>query len=179
MTNFLFLFSSGLSPSSTGRGVTPVYLRCSAGKVTWLYPRGALRVLLRLPGQDREFRACIKVHSDGKKDPAARLFLEGPRSLLPLYSHSDGGNKAIRLVPPSTRIFLQITSLNYRCFNSKNGQAAIYVEAADVDAVTKRVAEVDYDLQALPKGVRGFDPTEGEDSVGSLLHIQLVIKLIF
>jgi hypothetical protein len=133
---------SGLSPSSTGRGVTPVYLRCSAGRVTWLYPRGALRVLLRLPGQDREFRACIKLHPDEKREPAARLFLEGPRSLLPLYATADGGNKAIR------------------CFNSKNGQAAIYVEAADVDAVTKRVAEFEYDLQALPKGVRGFDPTE-------------------
>lgn len=90
-----FLFS-GLSPSSTGRGVTPVYLRCSAGRVTWLYPRGALRVLLRLPSQDREFRACIKVHPDEKKEAAARLFLEGPRSLLPLYSHTDGGNRAIR-----------------------------------------------------------------------------------
>jgi hypothetical protein len=154
---------SGLSPSSTGRGVTPVYLRCSAGRVTWLYPRGALRVLLRLPGQDREFRACIKLHPDEKREPAARLFLEGPRSLLPLYATADGGNKAIRLVPLSdSRIFPQITSLNYRCFNSKNGQAAIYVEAADVDAVTKRVAEFEYDLQALPKGVRGFDPTEGE-----------------
>ncbi|XP_969763.1 meteorin-like protein [Tribolium castaneum] len=131
---------SGLSSSATGRGVTPVYLRCSAGRVIWLYPRGALRVLLRLPGQDREFRACIKVHPDEKKEPAARLFLEGPRSLLPLYA--DPANKAIR------------------CFISKNGQAAIYVEASDVDAITKRVAEIEYDLQALPKGVKGFDPTE-------------------
>lgn len=78
------------------RGVTPVYLRCTAGRVTWMYPRGALRVLLRLPGQDREFRACIKVHPDGGKDYPARLFLEGPRSLLQLYSHEDGGPRPVR-----------------------------------------------------------------------------------
>lgn len=65
--------------------------------MTWLYPRGALRVLLRLPGQDRDFRACIKVHHDIEKRPAAaRLFLEGPRSLLPLYTYEDGGGKSIR-----------------------------------------------------------------------------------
>ncbi|RZC32452.1 meteorin-like protein [Asbolus verrucosus] len=148
----------GLSSSSSGRGVTPVYLRCSAGRVTWLYPRGALRVLLRLPGQEREFRACIKLHPDEKKEPAARLFLEGPRSLLPLYSHSDA-NKAIRFVI-AKKLSPFLTKVRCRCFNSKNGQAAIYVEATDVDTVTKRVAEVEYDLQALPKGVRGFDPTE-------------------
>ncbi|XP_017782590.1 PREDICTED: meteorin-like protein [Nicrophorus vespilloides] len=133
---------SGLSLSSTGRGVTPVYLRCTAGRISWLYPRGALRVLLRVPGQDRDFRACIKMHPDiGNKVPA-RLFLEGPRSLLPLYSSEDGGNKIMR------------------CFNSKNGQVAIYVEATDGESVNKRVADFEYDLQPLPRGSHRFDPSE-------------------
>ncbi|KAK9891516.1 hypothetical protein WA026_014752 [Henosepilachna vigintioctopunctata] len=131
----------GLSTSSSERGVTPVYLRCRAGRIAWLYPRGALRVLLRLPGQDRDFRACVRVRED-KKRPAARLFLEGPRSLLKLYSHDDGSMKSIR------------------CFNSKNGQAAIYVEAIENDGVTKMVADIEYDLQPLPRGVHAYDPSE-------------------
>lgn len=163
------------SSTSINRGVTPVYLRCTAGRLRWLYPRGALRVLLRLPThQDREFRACIRLHpdehhrkqrikqhhrllgrrrrrhhvyrqeGDGAQEPVpARLFLEGPRSLLPLYANGDGA---------ATR--------RSRCFNSKNGQAAIYVEAVPDDNFSKRVADFEYDLQALPRGAKGFDPTE-------------------
>lgn len=56
---------------------------------------------------------------------------------------------------------LLIFLFNCRCFNSKNGQAAIYVEATDIDSFTKRVAEIEYDLQPLPRGVHSFDPTEG------------------
>lgn len=133
---------SGLSSSVSSRGVTPIYLRCTAGRITWLYPRGALRLLLRLPAQDREFRACIKLHHDGGKDIAARLFLEGPRSLHPLYTNEHVGTKVTR------------------CFNSKNGLVAIYVEAADANSVTKRVADIEYDLQSLPRGSHGYDPTE-------------------
>lgn len=135
---------SGLTTSSEDRGVTPVYLRCTAGRVTWLYPRGALRVLLRLPGQDREFRACIKVHPDGvNQHLAARLFLEGPRSLLPLYSHEDGGHKAVR------------------CFQSRNGQVALYIEAiTSSSSMIKRVAKIEYDLQPLPRGVKSYDVSE-------------------
>ncbi len=47
-------FDSGLEEKGSGgppygqqRGVRPVYLRCSQGQVTWLYPTGALRVVLR------------------------------------------------------------------------------------------------------------------------------------
>lgn len=80
---------------TTERGVTPVYLRCRTGRITWLYPKGALRVILRLPGNGRDFRACVKVR-ENKTKPAARLFLEGPRSLLKLYSHNDGSLNNIR-----------------------------------------------------------------------------------
>ncbi|KAB0796212.1 hypothetical protein PPYR_10273 [Photinus pyralis] len=134
---------SGLTTSSEDRGVTPVYLRCTTGRVTWLYPRGALRVLLRLPGRDREFRACIKVHPDGvNQHLAARLFLEGPRSLLPLYSHENGGHKPVR------------------CFQSRHGQVALYIEAIGGSSMIKRVAKIEYDLEPLPKGSQAYDPTE-------------------
>ena len=55
-----------LSPSSeehqpqqqaqSHRGVKPVYLRCSQGSVSWLYPRGALRVVLRYGTAGKEFQ---------------------------------------------------------------------------------------------------------------------------
>lgn len=53
---------SGLSVTAE-RGVTPVYLRCREGSVSWLYPRGALRLLFRppLPADERDFRVCIRV----------------------------------------------------------------------------------------------------------------------
>lgn len=145
----LFVVFSGLLSPDHGRGVTPVYLRCAAGRVTWLYPRGALRILLRFPAKDREFRACIRIHSSSNPENKyakkslfpARLFLEGPRSLLPLYAENDGGN-------------------SIRCFQSKNGQAAIYVEANDADDIKRRVADIEYDLELMPRG-KGYDPAEG------------------
>ena len=57
-----FLYFSGLEgsaedSSSSWRGsVRPVYLRCSQGSVSWLYPRGALRVVLRLGTAGKEFQ---------------------------------------------------------------------------------------------------------------------------
>lgn len=50
----------------------------------------------------------------------------------------------------------------FRCFQSKHGQAAIYVEATDSDPVTRRVADFEYDLQPLPRG-KGYDPAEGNN----------------
>jgi len=44
--------------SSRG-SVHPVYLRCSQGSVSWLYPRGALRVVLRLGTAGKEFQVTF------------------------------------------------------------------------------------------------------------------------
>ncbi|XP_030750878.1 meteorin-like protein [Sitophilus oryzae] len=133
---------SGLSKPSTDKGVTPIYLRCSAGKIKWVYPRGALRVLLRLPNQERNFRGCIKIRSTEKPGrPVARVYLEGPRSLVPLYTENNG-------VKP------------IRCFNSKKGQAAIYIEATDERSFDRQAIEIEYDLQQLPKNTYGYDPNE-------------------
>lgn len=49
----------------------------------------------------------------------------------------------------------------HRCFQSRGGQAALYVEAATEPTVYKPMAEFAYDLQSLPKG-KGYDPNEGK-----------------
>ena len=48
-----------------------------------------------------------------------------------------------------------------RCFQSKGGQAALYVEAAPEEVPGYRpMAEISYDLQPLKKG-SGYNPNEG------------------
>lgn len=137
-------FGSGLSTTASdgpGRGVTPVYLRCSQGHLEWVYPRGALRVLVRLGASGRDFRGCVKL---GSNFGGARIFLEGPRSLVPLFSVEDGA--------PTQLV---------RCFQSRGGQAALYVEAASSKTdFKKEVASLTYDLEALPRGGAAYDPTE-------------------
>jgi hypothetical protein len=143
--NKFFNCFSGLSTSASdgqGRGVTPVYLRCSQGHLEWVYPRGALRVLVRLGTSGRDFRGCVKV---GSNFGGARIFLEAPRSLVPLFSVEDGA--PVQLV---------------RCFHSRGGQAALYVEAATSKTdFTKEVASLTYDLEPLPRGAAAYDPSEG------------------
>ncbi|XP_046659901.1 meteorin-like protein [Homalodisca vitripennis] len=126
---------SGLHPA---KGVTPVYLRCSQGRVTWSYPGGALRVLLRLGSSGREFRGCIKSSAGWA---GARVFLEGPRSLVRLIDQEDSRQKV-------------------RCFHSRGGQAALYVEATGAATFPKQVAELYYDLEALPRHKGSYDPAE-------------------
>jgi len=127
----IFFVFSGLS-SSRSRGVTPVYLRCTEGKVRWTFPNGALRVLLRLPSPDKDFRGCIRV---SHKFAGARIFLEGPRSLTPVFSLGDGGHSQL-----------------VRCFSSRGGVAALYVEAETSTIFEKQIAEFSYDLQPIPQG---------------------------
>ncbi|XP_064098045.1 meteorin-like protein [Macrobrachium nipponense] len=131
-------YGSGLEQD--GRGVQPVYLSCSSGRVEWQYPRAGLRVILKSPHKDKEFHACIKAD---KKFGGARVYLEGHRSLLPLYAPDDG----------------RPTEL-LRCFTSYKGQAALYVEADQgADDLKKQVAAFEYDLQSLAKGAL-YDPIE-------------------
>lgn len=118
-----------------------MYLRCAQGNIRWSFPQGALRVLLRLPSANRDFRGCIKVKSDFG---GARIFIEGSRSLSPLFAVGDGGHSQL-----------------VRCFVSKHGQAALYVEATDA-SLRKQIAEFSYDLQAVPKGSSVNDIVNGE-----------------
>lgn len=131
-------YGSGLEQD--GRGVQPVYLSCSSGRVEWQYPRAGLRVILRSPHKDRDFQACIK---GDPKFEGARVYLEGYRSLLPLFALDDGRPQEL-----------------VRCFTSYKGQAALYVEAEpSADDLKKEVAAFDYDLQTLAKG-KIYDPLE-------------------
>lgn len=176
--SFFFVVYSGLT-TGTSRGVTPVYLRCKAGRITWLYPRGALRVVLRLHNSNKDFKVCVKVLKHGLKEQKesmasdlysedevldfredvyttafskrlakkeegfpARLFLEGGRGLVPLYASDDGSGRYVR------------------CFRSKNGQAAIYVEATPEEGEQRRSARLQYDLQPLP--AKAYDPAAEE-----------------
>ena len=76
----------------------------------------------------------------------ARIFLEGQRSLVPLFSVEDGAHTQL-----------------VRCFQSRGGQAALYVEAASSKTdFKKEVASLTYDLEPLPRGGASYDPTEGE-----------------
>lgn len=147
ISNIVLFCCSGLTLYATdeisGRGVTPIYLRCSQGHLEWLYPRGALRVLLRFGASGRDFRGCVKV-SGGFS--GAHIFLEGSRSLLPLFpALQDGGS--VRLA---------------RCFQSRHGQAALYVEAISSRGdIQKQVAAFSYNLQPLPRGRSYYDAQEG------------------
>nr|XP_045616943.1 meteorin-like protein [Procambarus clarkii] len=131
-------YGSGLEQD--GRGVQPVYLSCSSGRVEWQYPRAGLRVILKSPHKGRDFHACIK--GDAKFE-GARIYLEGHRSLLPLFALDDGRPRELA-----------------RCFTSYKGQAALYVEAEQgADDLKKQVVAFEYDLQSLSKGAV-YDPLE-------------------
>ncbi|CAK1547089.1 unnamed protein product [Leptosia nina] len=150
---------SGLSVTAE-RGVTPVYLRCREGSVLWQYPRGALRLLFKppLPADERDFRVCIRVirrpdppdlfHSLQLNDTEAterfpaRIFVEGVRKLIPLYAPDDGDPRELR------------------CFRSKRGRAALYVEAEPEDGTKKRVASFKYEARSLVR--RHYDPATAE-----------------
>ncbi|VVD04560.1 unnamed protein product [Leptidea sinapis] len=146
--------------SSSERGVTPVYLRCREGNVSWLYPRGALRLLFRppLPAEEKDFRVCIRVirrpdppelfHSlqvnktEATERFPARIFVEGPRKLIALYAPDDNDPRELR------------------CFRSKHGRAALYVEAEPEEGPKRRVATFKYEAKSLVR--RHYDPATAE-----------------
>lgn len=131
------MFFSGLSNQHQDREIVSIDLRCSAGKIVWNYPRGAIRIILRnnirSSNSGKNFRACLKVHKthtnqqmlqqDGTKNQTlaksddlirsnqiARIFLEAPKRLIALYD--DVNDKQM-----------------VKCFRSIGGQVALYVEA--------------------------------------------------
>lgn len=109
------------------RGVKPLYLRCTQGHIKWHYPRGALRTLLRPPLSN--FQGCIRVSANST---GARLYLEGERKLFPLFRPGDGKSAEL-----------------HRCFTSRRGQVALYVEAdPPTDLLRKDTIEFTYDLVA-------------------------------
>jgi len=129
---------SGLESPGEGGGVRPVYLRCSQGSVTWLYPRGALRILLRYGTQSKEFQGCLKLSGDYS---GANIYVERHRKLQLLSSGS--GAEAARPEEKTRR----------HCFESRNGQVALFLEAdptsGSQDPLRRQKAQFHYDLQLL------------------------------
>ncbi|KAF4522081.1 hypothetical protein B566_EDAN004066 [Ephemera danica] len=128
-------------PSGAGsRGVTPVYLRCTQGRLSWKHPRGALRVLLRLPPSNSRhlpFRACVRPL---KASGGSRIWLEERARLRPLFPEvlvrrGRGGRT--------------------ECTTSRNGQVALFVEAEGAD----KELTFAYHLQPLPDNGH-YDPSE-------------------
>lgn len=72
----------------------------------------------------------------------ARLFLEGPEKLNPLYAPDDDDPREVR------------------CFRSKKGRAAIYVEAEPEEGPQKRVATFRYEARPLIR--RHYDPATAD-----------------
>ncbi|XP_063534075.1 meteorin-like protein [Cydia strobilella] len=149
---------SGLT-SNAERGVTPVYLRCREGIVSWVYPRGALRLLFKppMPADERDFHVCVRVvrrpdppdlfHDDRLNDTKAerfpaRLFVEGAHKLVPLYAPDDGDPRELR------------------CFRSRRGRAALYVEAEPEEGTKRREATLRY--EARPLNRRHYDPATAD-----------------
>lgn len=125
------------------RGITSVYLRCFQGRVSWVYPRGGLRVLLRLGSTGKDFTGCLKVNPSFA---GARIFTEEKKMLKELYSPNDGFSVKLS-----------------RCFHSRDGQVALYVEAAALSSATffpKYLAEFSYDLESVSPN--SYDPQESK-----------------
>jgi len=143
--DFCFCFSG---PSGSGdRGVTPVYLRCTQGRVTWKHPRGALRVLLRLPNpvsSAARFRACVRPL---KGSGGATVWIEERANLRKMF--------------PEVRVKRGVAPKS-ECALSENGQVALFVEmeagAPDSDLVFQ------YHLEQLPSTGR-YDPEKGKLNV--------------
>jgi hypothetical protein len=124
--------------------VTPVYLRCTQGRVTWKHPRGALRVLLRMPNavsSTARFRACVRPL---KGSGGATVWVEERASLKKMF--------------PEVRVKRGVAPKS-ECSLSENGQVALFVEmeagAPDSDLVFY------YHLEQLPSTGR-YDPEKGK-----------------
>uniref|UniRef100_T1J800 NTR domain-containing protein n=1 Tax=Strigamia maritima TaxID=126957 RepID=T1J800_STRMM len=119
---------SGLDHPNQERGVQPVYLRCSQGTVFWRWPRGALRIVLRMGSAGRDFKGCLRANSS--ESARVRVYLEGKQKLHLLFAATDGRPSQLP-----------------RCFNSHHGQVALYVEADTASSSLDDRFEFIYDLQ--------------------------------
>ncbi|XP_055950053.1 meteorin-like protein [Argiope bruennichi] len=122
-------FGSGLEDTSSPTiGVQSVYLRCREGKIRWEYPRGALRVVLRIGHFHKDFQGCLKVSANSS---GASLYLEGHKKLHLLYRNNNSVN-------------------SQQCFRSIGGHVALFLEAhAPSELLKKDLFELMYDLEPI------------------------------
>ncbi|XP_015185633.1 PREDICTED: meteorin-like protein isoform X2 [Polistes dominula] len=153
-----------------GRGVRPVYLRCTRGTVLWHYPRGALRIVLSVGAATSNSaigsRSGIKsvslanekkVNEIGPKSNSGssgfrvcvkasgpiRIYLESNGTLRAVYSPRDGKNEA-----------------SHRCFYAKKQRTALFVEADELTMNNNR-AKLQYDVE--PFVVNHRTPNESDE----------------
>ncbi|CAL1266928.1 unnamed protein product [Larinioides sclopetarius] len=148
---------SGLLQGVT-KGVQPLYLRCTQGHIKWHYPRGALRALLRPPLS--KFQGCVRIAANST---GARLYLEGEKRLFPLFKAGDGKPEDL-----------------HRCFTSRRGQVALYVEAdPPLDILRKDTIEFTYDLVSqknLADDMEECQPCSDEEILKSYCTSDFVIQ---
>ncbi|GIY06243.1 meteorin-like protein [Caerostris extrusa] len=122
-------FGSGLEDTSS-TGIHTVYLRCTAGRVRWEYPRGAVRVVLRAGGYPKDCEGCLRVTVPSS---GVSLYLEGRERLHLLHRHSYG-----------------LVARAQRCFSSVEDQVTLFLESYSPDAsLQKEVFEFIYDLRPM------------------------------
>lgn len=126
------MYSSGLEGTQhKDFGIQPVYLRCREGTVEWQYPRGALRIILRLGQSNKEFQGCLKVSSYSS---GATLYQEEPQRLKYLYGVSEE---------------TEVRS-DQMCFRSVGGQVALFLEAhGPRSSLKKDTFKLAYDLEPV------------------------------
>ncbi|XP_065338568.1 meteorin-like protein [Cloeon dipterum] len=121
------------SSGASDREVTPVYLRCTQGRVNWKLPRGAIRVVLRLPSPVSSvapFRACVRPLKGGG---GATIWLEKGGSLKKMF-------REVRVQKGSPQ--------SYKCAQSQNGQVVLFVDT--VAGAPERDLSFLYHLEQLP-----------------------------
>lgn len=123
------------------RSVMPIYLRCSRGNVKWFFPRGGLRVVLKLGTSGRDFRGCIRVARNSTRN--ARIYIEGRRQLHQIYAADDGKHEDL-----------------FRCFVSYNSFIALFIETEPNSAHPHDHVIFGYDLQAANKETFADDMDE-------------------
>lgn len=83
----------------------------------------------------------IFIFAEAERFPA-RLFVEGAKRLVPLYAPDDGDVRELR------------------CFRSKRGRAALYMEAEPEEGPRRRVATLRYEARPLPR--KQYDPATAD-----------------
>ncbi|CAK9834381.1 Meteorin-like protein [Anthophora retusa] len=148
-----------------GRGVRPVYLRCSRGTVFWRYPRGALRVVLS-PPLLTGFVSKVRYEFIGnrKKDNIDKK--KKNKGNNDSKSSTDGtfrlsGFRTCTKVSGPVRVYLETRGklrpvysprdgkhkATHRCFYAKKQPAALYVEAEETVSGERHDAKLQYDLE--------------------------------
>ncbi|XP_035694883.1 meteorin-like protein [Branchiostoma floridae] len=125
---------SGLSQLQESKSVQQVYFRCVEGTLQWKYPRGALRIVLEHGTSGRDFKGCVQAD---RTFSGANVYLEEDEKLKLIIQDGESSDNLERL----------------RCFSSKEGRTALYVEAAahlsGAESVVKRVVALKYELQLV------------------------------